>query len=291
MTIYKYCDDRGVDILKNLLIKVTQPEEFNDPFEFTPRIVGELSEAQAEEMFVDEEFVRWQFEVLEVRGGSFPGGYDAFRKTFVQPFLRKKLAKEFPSEHRETMRRLARENVNRVSQQFAVLCLSTVSDSIAMWSHYADKHCGIVIGFDSDHPHFANRNWFTVNYAKDRVGVDIAWALRRAEASDGVPRKTLKTKSEVWSYEKELRSIFKLSDLDSISSNGRKEYFWKIPKEVIREIKLGYRCPKATEDSVRTAITGSDLRHVKLQRASLDDTRFALLFGPAPEVGAPSRRA
>jgi Protein of unknown function (DUF2971) len=280
MIAYKYCDERGVDVLKNLRIKITRPEEFNDPFEFSPRIVGELSEAQAEEMFADEEFVRQQFKILEDRGGNFAGGYDAFRKIFAQPFCRKELTKRFPSEHLETMRELARKNLAQVSEQFAVLCLSTVGDSIAMWSHYADKHRGIVIGFDSDHPHFANRNWFTVDYAKDRVGVDIAWTLRRTEAPDGTPLKTLKTKCDVWSYERELRSMFKLSDLDSISLNGKKEYFWKIPKDVIREVKLGCRCPEATEDSVRAAILSSDLR-VRMEKADLDDTHFALVFRPA----------
>jgi hypothetical protein len=281
MTIYKYCGARGVDILKHLRIKVTQPEEFNDPFEFTPRIIGELSEAQAGEMFADEEFVRQQLEIMERRGEKFPGGCEAFREFLACPRNRKELAKRFPAEHLETMRELARKNLAQVSEQFGVLCLSTVSDSIAMWSHYADKHRGIVIGFDSDHPNFANRNWFTVNYAKDRVSVDIAWTLRRAEVSDGVPLKTLKTKSEVWSYERELRSIFKLSDLESISSDGRKEYFWRIPKDVIREVKLGYRCPKAIEDSVQAAIVGSDLCHVRVERADLDHTHFALVFRSA----------
>jgi Protein of unknown function (DUF2971) len=280
MIVYKYCDKRGVDVLKNLRIKVTQPEEFNDPFEFTPKIVGEISEAQAEALFTSQDFLQWQLEIMELRGGNFSGGYDAFRKIFAQPFCRKELTKRFPSEQLETMRELARKNLAQISEQFGVLCLSTVGDSIAMWSHYADKHRGVVIGFDSDHPHFANRNWFTVDYAKDRVGVDIAWTLRRAGASDGVPLKTLETKSEVWSYEKELRSIFKLSDLESISSNGTKDYFWRIPKETIREVKLGYRCPEATEDSVRAAILSSDLR-VRMEKADLDDTHFALVFRPA----------
>jgi hypothetical protein len=280
MIVYKYCDQRGVDILKNLRIKVTQPEEFNDPFEFTPKIVGGLSEAQAEALFTSKDFLQWQLEIMELRGGTFPGGLDAFREFFASPRNRKELAKHFSSEHPEKMRQLARKNLAQVSEQFGVLCLSTVSDSIAMWSHYGDKHRGIVIGFDSDHPDFANRNWFPVDYAKDRVGVDMAWTLRRAEASDGTPLKTLKTKSEVWSYEKELRSMFKLSDLESISSNGGKKYFWKIPKETIREVKLGCRCPEATGDSVRAAILSSDLR-VRTEKADLDDTHFALVFRPA----------
>lgn len=279
MILYKYCDERGVNILKNLSIKITRPEEFNDPFEFTPRIVGELSEVQAKALFASKDFVQWQWEIMELRGGTFPGGLDAFREFLACPRNRKELAKRFSSEHPETMRQLARKNLAQVSEQFAVLCLSMVGDSIAMWSHYADKHRGIVIGFDSDHPHFANRNWFTVDYAKDRVGVDIAWTLTRTEAPDGTPLKTLKTKSDVWSYERELRSMFKLSDLDSISLNGKKDYFWKIPKDVIREVKFGCRCPEATEDSVRAAILSNGLG-VRTEKADLDDTHFALVFRP-----------
>jgi hypothetical protein len=218
---------------------------------------------------------------MEARGGSFLGGYDAFRKVFAEPACRKQLAKQFTSDHPQTMRELARNNLAQVSENFGVLCLSTVSDSIAMWSHYADKHRGIVIGFDSDHPHLANLNWFTVDYSKERVPVSISWTLKKRDLSENVPRQTLTTKSEVWSYEKEIRSIFKLSDLESVSSAGRTNYFWKIPVEVISEVKLGHRCPKATENSVRAAIASSDLRYVKLKRAELDDTRFAILFRPA----------
>jgi hypothetical protein len=279
MTVYKYCDHHGVDVLKMLRIKVTQPEEFNDPFEFTPTIVGELTEAQAEELFADEKFVRRQLEIMEARGAPFPGGYEAFRKFLAHPSNRKALSKHFPPEHLQTMRRLARKNLAQVSEQFGVLCLSTVGDSIAMWSHYADKHRGIVIGFNFDHPHFANLNWFCVDYARQRVGVDVAWTLKESKPADSRALETFKTKSEIWSYEKEMRSMFKLSDLESVSSNGTPHYFWKIPKEAIREVKLGYRCPKETEDSVQAAISTNDLP-LTLQKADLDDARFALVFRP-----------
>src|ERR1700731_517510 len=109
--VYKYCDQRGVNILTNLRIKVSRPEDFNDPFEFTPKISGELSEAQTEALFADEDFVRWQLEIMELRGGKFPGGYDAFRKFFELASNRKELARHFPSHHLDTMRQLARKNL------------------------------------------------------------------------------------------------------------------------------------------------------------------------------------
>src|SRR5947209_7189839 len=36
--LFKYCDQRGIDILQSLRLKVTPPIEFNDPFEFIPRV-------------------------------------------------------------------------------------------------------------------------------------------------------------------------------------------------------------------------------------------------------------
>jgi len=34
--VFKYCDARGVSILQDLELKITPPNEFNDPFEFRP---------------------------------------------------------------------------------------------------------------------------------------------------------------------------------------------------------------------------------------------------------------
>lgn len=34
MKLYKYCDDNGVDILRNQALKISKISEFNDPFEF-----------------------------------------------------------------------------------------------------------------------------------------------------------------------------------------------------------------------------------------------------------------
>jgi hypothetical protein len=36
MILYKYADDSGIRILEDLRLKVTPPNEFNDPFEITP---------------------------------------------------------------------------------------------------------------------------------------------------------------------------------------------------------------------------------------------------------------
>ena len=41
--LYKYCDQRGIDILQSLRLKVTPPIQFNDPFEFMPKVDFEIT--------------------------------------------------------------------------------------------------------------------------------------------------------------------------------------------------------------------------------------------------------
>jgi hypothetical protein len=60
--------------------------------------------------------------------------------------------------------------LNDVSKEFGVVCLSTDCGNIAMWSHYADQHRGIVIGFDSTK--LNARPWWPVEYRCERVGIE-----------------------------------------------------------------------------------------------------------------------
>ena len=38
MILYKYCDERGIDLLKNMRIKISPLSDVNDPFEFLPQL-------------------------------------------------------------------------------------------------------------------------------------------------------------------------------------------------------------------------------------------------------------
>jgi len=40
MKLYKYTTEKGIGIIRDLEIVVTQPNQFNDPFEFYPVITG-----------------------------------------------------------------------------------------------------------------------------------------------------------------------------------------------------------------------------------------------------------
>lgn len=84
-----------------------------------------------------------------------------------------------------------------------------------MWSHYSDNHKGIVIEFDV----LDDTNFFEipihVNYQK------IYIPLKYYDDPESAVIKTISTKSNLWSYEEEIR-IMKTSGLHSINREAIK---------------------------------------------------------------------
>ena len=57
MEVYKYCGDLGVEILEKLELKVTPPNQFNDPFEFAPHMVCTNPKRRSELMLQSKAFL------------------------------------------------------------------------------------------------------------------------------------------------------------------------------------------------------------------------------------------
>ena len=67
MTIYKYFDWRGVDVLRMLQLKVTPPDQYNDLSEFTPAAKGGLSNSDRERLN-NEETTQEMYNELQTMG-------------------------------------------------------------------------------------------------------------------------------------------------------------------------------------------------------------------------------
>jgi hypothetical protein len=78
-TVYKYCSNRGVDILNNLELKITPANQFNDPFEFTPHIICSDLEGEARSLFEPQDTAFFNARYLEDKAsGKFTGSFPEF---------------------------------------------------------------------------------------------------------------------------------------------------------------------------------------------------------------------
>lgn len=86
------------------------------------------------------------------------------------------------------------------TDQTGMLCRSGAPDVPLMWSHYADSHAGVCLGFDPEASHFAIAQ--PVRYTRRRATVDPTVQTKRQmlEAS-------LYTKSLDWAHEEEWRIV------------------------------------------------------------------------------------
>lgn len=86
------------------------------------------------------------------------------------------------------------------TDQAGVLCLSSAPDVPLMWSHYAESHSGVCLGFDPQVSYLAMAQ--PVRYSRRRPVVDPT-VQNREQMLDA----SLYTKSLDWAYEEEWRIV------------------------------------------------------------------------------------
>ncbi|WP_447845952.1 DUF2971 domain-containing protein [Pseudomonas aeruginosa] len=103
-----------------------------------------------------------------------------------------------------------------------------------MWSHYADKHKGICLGFDVSREIVEE-----VEYKSDRLLVELEKDIDPSHLDAELQQKLLRTKSSSWSYEKEYRSFIELDK----STTNEHLYFQKFNNSIrLTEVILGPLC-------------------------------------------------
>ena len=90
--------------------------------------------------------------------------------------------------------------------KMGIACLSEAYDSLLMWAHYANNHCGMCVEYEL--LEFNRQLGFSpvpVVYSNERVSIHTIETLERD--IQGLFVESLTSKSPEWSYEKEWRII------------------------------------------------------------------------------------
>lgn len=182
-TLYKFFplgeQDYYLERLNRLfqgLIYFSSPVQFNDPFEMSPLWAPPKRE---------------EIEQLDVNIGD---------ETYL---LSKSTINKIIRRVSEEMRARPGAAVSRDwLESIGVLCLTSKSDDLLMWSHYASSHTGVCIGFDSACPPFNTAR--QIGYNEERPSISTL-ALERCE--DELVKNVLFSKSRHWQYEAEWRCI------------------------------------------------------------------------------------
>lgn len=140
----------------------------------------------------------------------------------------------------------------RAAARHGLLCFCTTWHNPVLWSHYAEAHTGMCLGFDV--PRQCLRE---VKYVQTRPPFDQC-----------VPREgqgpLFWTKFKGWEYEAEHRRIVSLRKADEV---GRC-YFWRFGTDLdLREVVVGARC--GVERRCLERLTNGVTNKIELKKARL----------------------
>lgn len=179
-TIYKFIDLRGLElILRNQTLKFSCPMDFNDPFEFHHNLVDTKISAEH------------KIEILEKRFKDLT--HDRLMR------LKAKIAQEGndPLENHD-------EQFQERKKSTKITCFSEIDDNILMWAHYADKHRGACIGF--------NTRLISSCFGKDSLISNVVYnreliTKNLSEFREDAIFHWICSKAIDWEYEKEVRIV------------------------------------------------------------------------------------
>ena len=235
--LYKYLDVEGaIKTLGNLSIKFSSPLSLNDPFE---GLYGDVADEDREELrrllFDARYYEKKWVTICEERLGMsrenallsldfVEDSSDSFNFWFGQQYqlFADAMHRRFGKMHRDVL----------VFK--AITCFSAKWNDLLMWGHYADKHRGCVIGFDTEKLSSQVGTPLPVKYPEDNRRVPMP-----AKRNDALQRATeaMMTKPREWKYEEEWRIISKIADL--ACTGGVLSH--SFAPSVVREMIIGIR--------------------------------------------------
>ena len=122
----------------------------------------------------------------------------------------------------------------KLTSEYGVICFSRVWSNPVLWSHYADKHRGICLGFDIPKSRLTQ-----IDYKGKRLVSTVERTFSANYIDQEIMQKILATKYEDWRYEKEFRYILRLDNTESTS----RHYFKSFEDELkLLGVIVGARC-------------------------------------------------
>lgn len=218
-SIYKYVSfEKGLEFLTKGSLNFNSPLEFNDPFDCNPSLIE-----------MDDNFVVELLKELKFLDANILDNYE--NDPLLSSFI--KLTK-----HKTVW-----NAVSELLKDIKITCFSEKKHNLLMWSHYGRNHTGLCLEFNTK----KLISWCAKFSPKSPVFLKVKYDILRENISyDGKFDNNqlfswLKTKSEDWAYEEELRLIW-LNNKDEINE--------QLAPEILKHVFIGNRMKEAEQNQV-----------------------------------------
>lgn len=239
--VYQYqpCEKDRLISLENRQIWFSKPSHFNDPYDCTIRI-----------------------DKKEWSGDELRKIYECFRSESGNPTASDKkclqkgqLTEEFKEKVRETLNKLFDLRIKVMQNERGVSCFTEKFDDPLMWAHYAERHRGFCLEFNTDFDPFLHK-LRQVNYSKVVPYISpvslVCWSDKdQLEFLLAM----ITTKADCWSYEREWR-LFHME--------GDKAYGYDA--HCLTGVYFGVNMDAERKESIAKILSGSETKLYEVHR-------------------------
>lgn len=250
MIFYKYFrwpsqeENYTEKVLRNSALFFSSPTKFNDPFDLKVYLPY-LRTKDADRKIL--EWIIWECDRIDTQGD--------FK---AREWLYSGILENLSWHNNQVMEK----TIETLRKNTGVCCFTTERDDILMWSHYADSHQGICIGFDFSRDKCRYVEPREVIYTED---YPVAESFSNSFFDNFY--QGLFTKSLLWKYESEYRAIQPVANVCLPYS-----------KECVVEIIIGCQVPLRIKTQIREIINDNFDHAVKLYQCRVDDQKYRLIL-------------
>lgn len=182
--------------------------------------------------------------------------------------------KEALAQAKSTLEPLIENTKQKINKLFAITCFSEKSDSILMWSHYANKHTGFCVEYDLTKcgSLSAKLLLFPVIYTDERATIPMS-LIDFSDPGKPVQGRSsmflsdmvisLLTKCKIWDYEEEWRII----EMQSNLIDGH-----LLSSDIISKVYLGANASPENEMALRAVLK----QNVPIEKYKIDSENYKL---------------
>lgn len=279
MILYRYFATHAYETLAEKLIKLSSIRDFNDPFEFLVNQTGEMTRKRAKRTFAS-----------RMKTEEF---YNAFTATVpnisskkeMRKYLRKKEIRERVIDQISKKKTILNDPFkirDLADRTWKVCCFSSdqvdEKKEILLWSHYANKHQGVRLGFefvDLDPTKFSIRE---VTYSDFRVPADSTLGFDNPAIEKSLTQ-MISTKSTAWNYEKEWRLLIRLEKREIILRTIGDKKIAMLPynSSCLKMVDFGLNCARA-EIAKIVDLVKKDFPKAKMRMTGYHPTDYSLIY-------------
>ena len=252
------------DLLVNNKVRLSSNSEVNDPADSTPYIDQDNTDAD----------LRKYLNRLTTRLNSDPTT-ERMRLEFAALVKNRKGRQKFIKENGAQLAEAVVEHSKVSFSTAGFTCMTRLWSNRLMWSHYAQSHKGVCIGFrtqptdDEKTLPFA-ANFLPVTYISERPVWSMK-AMMQGDLQNEVTKQTLLQKDDVWSYEEEWRFVAQIHEKGHPFKGGA---IIEIGTNEISEVIFGMKSNNKTKRKINDMLAKSgkkpDLYQTDFQKKSFE---------------------